>query len=105
MDRRLRREAGLAAGTALFVKRNDRNQTIVANRAVRPDVPGKKSTHTTIYTHRMPAITSPANNAAPSLWREMDKFVPPPPYAKRRKNVLLNRHKTGSGNGMINGRE
>jgi hypothetical protein len=53
----------------------------------------------------MPAITSPANNAAPSLWREMDKFVPPPPYAKRRKNVLLNRHKTGSGNGMINGRE
>jgi hypothetical protein len=23
----------------------------------------------------------------------MDKFTPPPPYAKRRKNVLLNRHK------------
>jgi hypothetical protein len=28
------------------------------------------------------------------LWREMDKFALPPPYAKRRKNVLLNRHKT-----------
>src|SRR4051794_9167005 len=105
MDRRLRREAGLAAGTALFEKRNDRNQTIVANRAARSDVPGKKSTHTTIYTHRMPAISSPANIAAPSLWREMDKFAPPPPYAKRRINVLLNRYKSGPGNGMINGHE
>ncbi|MBB3743775.1 hypothetical protein FHT80_002819 [Rhizobium sp. BK226] len=93
MDRRRHRKAGLAAGTALFGKRNDCNQTTVANRAVRSGVTGKKSTHATIYTHRKPAISSPANSAAPSLWREMDKFAPPPPYANRRKKVLLNRHK------------
>jgi hypothetical protein len=51
------------------------------------------------------SISSPANSAAPSLWREMDNFTPLPPYANRRKKVLRNRHKTGSENGMINGRE
>jgi len=50
-------------------------------------------------------ISSPANSAALSLWREMDNFTPLPSYANRRKKVLRNRHKTGSENGMINGRE
>ncbi|QWW69269.1 hypothetical protein [Rhizobium sp. WYJ-E13] len=43
------------------------------------------------------------NIAAPSLWREMDKFALPTPYANHRKKVLLNRHKTGREDGMING--
>ncbi|WP_164895962.1 hypothetical protein [Rhizobium hidalgonense] len=103
--RRHRREAGSAAGTALCGKRNDRKQTIVANHIARSAVTGKKSTHATIYTHRKSAISLPANIGAPSLWREMDEFARGTSYANRRKKVLLNRHKTGPANGMINGRK
>jgi hypothetical protein len=56
------------------------------------------------YCLRTPTlvISSPANSAAPSLWREMDKFAPPTSYANGRKKVLLNRHKTRREDGMIN---
>ncbi|MBX5152248.1 hypothetical protein HJB78_14770 [Rhizobium lentis] len=104
MDRWHDREAEFMVATALSGKKNGRNHAAVATCAVRSAVTGKKSTHATDYTHRKSAITSPANTAALSLWREMDKFTPSPPYAIRRKKLLLNRHKTRPENNMINGR-
>jgi hypothetical protein len=47
-------------------------------------------------------ISSPANSAAPSLWREMDKSAVPRPYANCSKKVLPIRHKTGCRSFMLN---
>jgi hypothetical protein len=66
-------------------------------------IPRKNSTHNTLYAHATPVISTPANSAAPSLWREMDKFAPSQPYSNGRKKVLLNRHKMECRESIING--
>ena len=54
------------------------------------------------YAHLTPVIPSPAYSAAPSLWREMDNLSLASSYANAGKKLLLNRHKTRHGIGMLN---
>jgi hypothetical protein len=96
------RRCGFPAGNAFGGKQNGCCRWLLAAAIALSGVTGKNSTHATAYAHPTLVISSPANIAAPSLWREMDKFAPPTPYANHHKKVLLNRHKTGREDEMIN---